>query len=320
MLPGRLSRNPTPEVLLREKARIDLLDWNYSSAFPILLRLSELEPDRVDLELDLALAYFERGESENRSIDYGSAVEVLSRVLAKHPDDRVALFNRALVHERMMNYRSAITDWEAYLRLESKGGWADEARRRLEEIRKRLSAKNRVDRPCPTLTANELLEWRRQKALSREIERLEGGMDCLRNQALTEWLPRFFETSSQSSSADHEAFETAATFFRDSIGDTWLLNLSRATPRPKAELASGYLAEAVRANLAVDAGRAEQAARQARTAFAEIGNQAEKRLKLLWNTCMRSEVSKRGSECKAISERLLPEVRPLGGGPRCRPT
>jgi tetratricopeptide (TPR) repeat protein len=83
---------------------------------------------------DLASAYFERAEANNRMTDYAAAVELLNRALKASPDDPVMLFNRAVVEERMHLYDLAIQDWQRYLRVDSGSGWTVEAKKRLADV------------------------------------------------------------------------------------------------------------------------------------------------------------------------------------------
>jgi hypothetical protein len=49
------------------------------------------------------------------------------------PDDPVALFNRAIVYQRMHLYDQAIENCRHYLRVDPKSKWTDEARKRLAD-------------------------------------------------------------------------------------------------------------------------------------------------------------------------------------------
>jgi tetratricopeptide (TPR) repeat protein len=66
--------------------------------------------------------------------DYAAAVELLNRALKASPDDPVALFNRAVVNERMHLYDQAIQDWQRYLRVDSGSAWTSEAKKRLADL------------------------------------------------------------------------------------------------------------------------------------------------------------------------------------------
>jgi tetratricopeptide (TPR) repeat protein len=72
-----------------------------------------------------------RGQSANRVLDYGNAIEALGEALAKNHNDPIALFNRALACEQLFLYSQAVADWEHYLREDPHGEWAQEARERL---------------------------------------------------------------------------------------------------------------------------------------------------------------------------------------------
>jgi tetratricopeptide (TPR) repeat protein len=83
---------------------------------------------------DLGMAYALRAEGENRSSDYAQAIEYLGRAVKTDPNDTTVLFNRALVYEHMFLYELAEEDWRRLLTLEPQGGWAAEARQRLQDL------------------------------------------------------------------------------------------------------------------------------------------------------------------------------------------
>jgi tetratricopeptide (TPR) repeat protein len=87
---------------------------------------------------DLATAYFQRAETEYHPTDYGTAAELLSAVLQRNPDDEIALFNRAIVYERLLLYEKAINDWERYLHVSRDEGWDGEAQEYLARLKQRL--------------------------------------------------------------------------------------------------------------------------------------------------------------------------------------
>jgi CHAT domain-containing protein len=303
-----LARNPDDAAALDQKARTELLEWNYNAALPRLLRANQHQPDNVDILLDLALAYFERGETENQAADYGTAVETLSRVLTLRPGDRVALFNRALTEQRLTLYREAERDWEEFLRLEPSGGWADEARDRLQEVRKKIAARDGGSiRSCPDLTASLAVKWDTEGTLGREIGYYEGGYECLRQRAVTEWLPRSLDPGSAGAPQAHAAFLAAARLFREAIGDTWLLDLGRLPPGLKSAAAARLLGDAVGANVAVDASRAEMSSEEALAAFRALGNQAGESQALIEHSYAIRR-SKERSDCPEISATLIPRL------------
>ena len=139
----RLAARPDDEAMLAASGRVELLEGHYDEAIRTFGRLLDAHPDSLPLLTDLATAYFERAESADRAVDYGQSIELLGRVLAKKPDDPLALFNRAIALERMYAYNEAIRDWEHYLRVDASGDWAAEAQRRLSELREKMKARER---------------------------------------------------------------------------------------------------------------------------------------------------------------------------------
>jgi CHAT domain-containing protein len=215
---------------------------------------------------DLALGYFERAERapNGRTADYAVAVQTLSSILQTHPDDRVALFNRAIALERLLHLREAIADWERFLKLEPSGGWADEARERLSTARNRLQGRLKGIIPCPTVSASDVVSWGAGKRLEISILSVEGGWACLRERAIVKWLPEPVRFAS--------ALAATADAFQSASGDSWFHDVLRSAPAPGFPAAARALANAVSANLTVDAGRAEAAADEAHRRFKAMGN------------------------------------------------
>ena len=58
--------------------------------------------------------------------DYALAINLLGRVLQQQPDNKIVLFNRAIILERMFLFNQAVEDWEHYLRLDPSGPWTPE--------------------------------------------------------------------------------------------------------------------------------------------------------------------------------------------------
>ena len=129
-----LAKAPASPTWLRAMGRADLLDRNYEAAIATLQRALSIQPDSSSLMIDLASAYFERAEVTNRMTDYEAARKLLSTALQKSPIDAVALFNRAIVCERMHLYNQAIQDWQRYLRVDSASAWTSEAKKRLADL------------------------------------------------------------------------------------------------------------------------------------------------------------------------------------------
>jgi CHAT domain-containing protein/cytochrome c-type biogenesis protein CcmH/NrfG len=133
-----LEKRPDDVELLRQEAESDLLNWNYQPALETLNRASRLRPGSFELLLDTATAYFERAEATANPADYEAGLQFLSDAIRLKPDDPAALFNRAILCERLYFYTRAIADWEQFLKIEKDPGWRKEAEQRLQELRERL--------------------------------------------------------------------------------------------------------------------------------------------------------------------------------------
>jgi CHAT domain-containing protein len=295
----QLRQSPDSPRLLEQKGRIDLLNWNYDSALREITRASELEPANLNALLDLSLAYFERAETENRSTDAGTAAELLSRVLQKQPNYPEALFDRAIVLERLHMYREAQADWEKYLRLDPQSSWSKEARERLDAIRSKLQAKQNGAGACASLSAETVAGWNGDVA--RQIEKWEGEFECLRERALAAWLRRAGE------SPYREALLVTAQAFQQATGDTWFPDLLRSSSAAGFDQASQALSEAVDANLTLESERALKSAENAMALFHALGNQAG------YAQALRERIyaSRRfldSPECVAGIQTVLPEV------------
>ena len=129
-----LVKNPNNSRWLQARGRVELLDRRFDSAIDDLQQCFTLQPDSPLLMTDLASAYFERGEANESMADYTAALELEIRALKIMPDDPVALFNRAIVYERLHLYNQAIEDWRHYLRVDHNSTWLLEARQRLAAL------------------------------------------------------------------------------------------------------------------------------------------------------------------------------------------
>jgi tetratricopeptide (TPR) repeat protein len=119
---------------LELRARAEMLGWDAETAIATLQHALDQKPDDPALLADLGMAYALRAETADRNVDYGYAIEYLSRSLKAKPNSPEATFNRAVVYERLYVYEEAIREWRHYLDLDKAGPWRDEAQRRLAEL------------------------------------------------------------------------------------------------------------------------------------------------------------------------------------------
>src|SRR5258708_2944064 len=130
-----LQQHPSSPALFQAKGRADLLEREYQAAIQAFEHALESGPETTSLLTDLASAYFESAEAnQRRQSDYSTSLQLLDKALKSRPDDPIALFNRAIVSERMGLRERAIEDWRHYLRVDSGSGWSSEARQRLADV------------------------------------------------------------------------------------------------------------------------------------------------------------------------------------------
>ncbi len=98
-------------------------------------------PSNAQLHSDLGAAFLEKaraqqsgGKPDGRLELLGLSLEHLNRALALNDSLLEALFNRALCYQDMTLIQQAKEDWLKYLSMDTRGGWADEARRHLKAI------------------------------------------------------------------------------------------------------------------------------------------------------------------------------------------
>lgn len=133
---ARISSSLSDALVARGRA--ELLNGDPEAAIATLERARSAAPGIETFALDLACAYAARGDA-SRPDDYAMALDLLERLLQTRPDDKAALFNRALVFERLQRFEDAEQAWDRYLKTDSSGSWADEARQRKESASQKKS-------------------------------------------------------------------------------------------------------------------------------------------------------------------------------------
>lgn len=100
-------------------------------------------PESGDLHNDLGTAYFELAKlsnDEKKEENMARASGEFSRALELNPDKLEALFNQALLRQEWDQNDRAKESWKLYLQKDPSSKWADEARKRLEELERKRSA------------------------------------------------------------------------------------------------------------------------------------------------------------------------------------
>lgn len=254
-----LRREGEKPELLRQKARAELLELSNADALATLERLHQDSPDDERNWLPLACAYYLRAESQPGAghEDYARALDLLAGIVHKNPRDPLALFNLALVEERIPNPDAAIRAWDDYLKVDSTSGYAQEALRRRQELRDKKQARDRV------LGAVG-------EAAGRFIELIEEKVPVLAelflDTALTRWLPR-----AGTDPVSHRAVTMLSDLLREQTGDTFLQHTLRA-PLPK-EAVDG-LSSAIALDRSADPENGQARAAEAAAVFAAKHNPA----------------------------------------------
>lgn len=118
----------------RARAEKEIAVGNPDSSVAILEPAIRSGLASIESKLDLAIAYFLQGEQNRSQERYQRSLEALDMVLQQQPGNAVALFNRALVYERLGQLDKAEKDWNIFLQIETDAAWLSEAKEELRNI------------------------------------------------------------------------------------------------------------------------------------------------------------------------------------------
>jgi CHAT domain-containing protein/tetratricopeptide (TPR) repeat protein len=281
IIAGGVGEHPNDPTWLEAKGRADLLDGNFDAAIQSLGQALQSRPGTPEILVDLASAYFGRAErsKENqdraaieRNVDYGHSMELLGEALSKNPDDATALFNRAIVSERMFLYTQAVQDWEHYLRIDASGAWSDEARQRLARLCEDLG-KREKSLAEPLFSPAKLAALDPADAFYRtEVDqRIEEYLHL----AVRDWLPVAYPVVGEgvgNAGDSRRALLFVGRLAKVAHGDPWLLDLLASSAHPRFAQAIEALSQAVRADDAGDHHSAMVRARVAKDLFRASDN------------------------------------------------
>jgi CHAT domain-containing protein len=200
----KLSEHPQDPYWLQARARASLLEGDYEAAKTSLDYALQLKPDDSSLLLDRATALFEQAENEQANGGqagfgyYGEAAQDLGKILTPDPHNRVALFNRAIIYDKLGMQGKAIQDLNEFLHQEPDGPWAVEVHHRLDDLIKRQQ-KHDQSRAEPLLPAGE---FARASANPVVLMRIDNRIEDYQDEAIAKWLPSAFPAIG---SGDHDA-------------------------------------------------------------------------------------------------------------------
>jgi CHAT domain-containing protein/cytochrome c-type biogenesis protein CcmH/NrfG len=315
LIASQLESQPTNPAWLQAQAEADMLEGKYDPAVQALRHAVELEPQSPALLTDLASAYFQRGESQDKKDDLAAAYENLSKALALQPDDPVALFNRAVVGEHLFLYHQALDDWDHYLRVDPASQWAQEARIHSDAVRTKL--KDHQSQATPP-SAERLIEVASGSSPPTDVDqRIEEYLDL----AIRSWLPAAFpdrgnevgtnkgQTDAAKLNGDPRALQ--ALFFLADLasqhhGDHWLADLLRGSSAPHFPQAVAALARASTADLSGEYEVSSQQGQIAERLFRASGNAAGV-LRAQFDQTFAAQMERRSEDCRRTATAALTE-------------
>jgi CHAT domain-containing protein/tetratricopeptide (TPR) repeat protein len=107
-----------------------LLVGDLDEAIATLEIAAAADPGDAQVANDLSAAYYERSQRADRPDDLPAALSSVERVLAGHPANLEALFNRALIISALGLRAEAGSAWRDYIARDPDSAWAREARER----------------------------------------------------------------------------------------------------------------------------------------------------------------------------------------------
>jgi CHAT domain-containing protein len=265
-----LTEHPEDAKLLDEKGRAQILAGDYQGALQSLEHARRLAPESSTILIDLATAYFQLVESGGPKIHYGTTLDLLGQVLAKNPNDAVALYNRAIANERLpANEQQAIDDWQHFLAVDPNGDWTGEARQRLEQLQHKKPLN-----PVSLIRGQTvpLVDGSPARSASQMDPQDEESLDV----AIRESLPIWVDTPSRSEvfeSQNHSIGDLAEKLLRDH-GDRWLLDIMHSHRSPRFSRAIRELSIAAQRDASGDSTDAIAHAALAERSFEAVGSVA----------------------------------------------
>ncbi|HET9713999.1 MAG TPA: CHAT domain-containing protein, partial [Pyrinomonadaceae bacterium] len=143
LLQNAVNEKSSPEAL-HALGRFYLFKREFDKAIGEFEEALKAKPDDATIQSDLGAALFEKGKLERGADQSGRSettlarsLEHLNRALELNDSLLDARFNRALLYEEMRLTPQALDDWNKYLALDANSRWAEEARRKIEELKKR---------------------------------------------------------------------------------------------------------------------------------------------------------------------------------------
>ena len=198
-----------------------LVSGDVGKAVKALEAATAQAPKNPRLQSDLAAAYLVRASHLDEPADLPKALEAAEKAieLENAPDE--AWFNRALALEQLHLVDSARKAWNDYLQRDSTSAWADEARKRLEELPPAQQSTLEEDRARARVALAE-----GQSAIDRLADEAPAILsDYFDNVVLAEWADAQLTGQKDAALLRHQA---------ELVGEALLRTTADALPRDAA--------------------------------------------------------------------------------------
>lgn len=189
------------------------------------------------LEIDLAASYFERdskAEHPNLQRTLNLLSEVLSKPKLSNEDRTSALYDLAIAYEKTQAWDLAVSTWEKYLKVDGSSGWANEARRHLNDAKSKTSGRRQQSYSDPSFFLQQIA----QGSLRPEDP------EQYQQKALSQWLP---VALADVNSDSHRALVALSDVFAEQHSDQWMRDFIAAA-QPSSMVGIQALRAAVLAN------------------------------------------------------------------------
>ena len=282
----------TPAAL-HALGRLYLAERQYDKAIEQLEAALASAPDDARLHSDLGAALMERGSNASPKAqagtaltDFAQSLEHLNRALIINPSLLDAVFNRALLYQRMDLPRQAAAEWRHYLELDPNSQWAEEAKRKLKLLEENQS----VSTAAPQ-TLEDFLAAYRAHDDERAWQLLSGSREMITGRMVPFQLARNVLQAGDEGKRSEllEALRYAGALERDRSNDPFFTELANyyATARSaerRRQLAEAQteLSEGYRLCLASQFDEARVHFASAQSLFNAAGNSHEARVMDYW--------------------------------------
>src|SRR5262249_37098512 len=244
LLAGAALNRPSPAAN-QALGRLYLVQHDYDAAIAQFESALKADPANAPLQSDLGAALLEKGKLNLESDQSGrsrellaSALGPLNRAIELDPSMQIARFNRALCRQYLELFDLAEEDWNAYLGNDNSSPWANEAREKLDELRKRRSRASVDERLLNDEFAVSFRSANRSEAENLLNEAEVGARNIIFEHLVGRALAEPDSSESTETEETHRLLEFAADV--------------RTLPRSGKRAADSFFADTARACLAKD--------------------------------------------------------------------